>query len=261
MAGSTRADRSPKYLQMPQTHTSVHSVKNQTKHKSTKYNFQTSELTRNAMILLIQCYRRSWRMTFVQPVQWVFASCIKSWLKSQETPMLDVSRIPDSQSELLNKAIKEQAAIGWHLGMRGYLSRHWAGHKLWQLIHTSSRIDKGKVWVQQAILQLWEFSWEMWDHHNSILHEDQLEAACISQDWRCPNQWRNHETVWRHQNLWCCGLMVLQHAISNTFTETPLSKMMASECLNVSRQVSTPCNGRTDDFDQPPTSNSYQHHA
>jgi hypothetical protein len=51
------------------------------------------------------------------PVQWVFASCIKSWLESPETPMPDVSRIPDSQQELLNKAIKEQAVIGWHLGM------------------------------------------------------------------------------------------------------------------------------------------------
>jgi hypothetical protein len=38
--------------------------------------------------------------------------------------------------------------------------------------------DKGKVWVRQMILQLWEFSWEMWEHRNSILHNTQLEASC-----------------------------------------------------------------------------------
>jgi hypothetical protein len=26
------------------------------------------------------------------------------------------------------------------------------------------------------ILQLWDFSQEMWEHHNSILHDAQLEA-------------------------------------------------------------------------------------
>jgi hypothetical protein len=53
------------------------------------------------------------------PVQWVFALCIKSWLESPETPMPDVSRIPESQCELLNKAIEEQAVIGLHLEMHG----------------------------------------------------------------------------------------------------------------------------------------------
>ena len=56
------------------------------------------------------------------PAQQVFASCIKSWLETLETPMPDVSRIPESQWELLDKALAEQEQIGWHLAMRGYLS-------------------------------------------------------------------------------------------------------------------------------------------
>ena len=51
-----------------------------------------------------------------------FASCIKSWLETLETPMPDVSRIPESQWELLDKALAEQKQIGWHLAMQGYLS-------------------------------------------------------------------------------------------------------------------------------------------
>ena len=90
--------------------------------------------------------------------------------------MLDVSRIPESQRELLDKALAEQEQIGWHLAMRGYLSRHWA-----LAIAANPRSkednDRGETWTRKTILQLWEFSREMWEHRNSILHDSQLEAS------------------------------------------------------------------------------------
>ena len=39
--------------------------------------------------------------------------------------MPDGSRIPESQWELLDKALAEQEQISWHLAMWGYLSQHW----------------------------------------------------------------------------------------------------------------------------------------
>ena len=90
--------------------------------------------------------------------------------------MLDVSRIPESQWELLDKALAEQEQIGWHLAMQGYLSQHWA---LAIAANPCSKEDndRGEIWTRKTILQLWEFSREMWEHRNSILHDSQLEAS------------------------------------------------------------------------------------
>jgi hypothetical protein len=37
--------------------------------------------------------------------------------------------------------------------------------------------DQGEAWSQKAILQLWEFSREMWEHRNVVLHNAQLEES------------------------------------------------------------------------------------
>jgi hypothetical protein len=110
------------------------------------------------------------------PVQEVFTECIRSWLESPETSIPDVSSVHESQRELLKKAISDQERIGWHLAMRGYLSKYWsmavaANH------HLKEDNDKGRAWVQKTVLQLWEFSREMWEHRNDVLHNTQLESS------------------------------------------------------------------------------------
>jgi hypothetical protein len=110
------------------------------------------------------------------PVQWLFASCIKSWLETLETSTLDVSRIPDSVRELVNKALEEQEQIGWHLAT-------WWYHSWYCSIAISLNprlkkdIDQNKVWSHKTILQIWEFTHEMWEHHNAILHNHQIESS------------------------------------------------------------------------------------
>jgi hypothetical protein len=37
--------------------------------------------------------------------------------------------------------------------------------------------DQGNVWSCKTILQLWEFSHEMWEHCNTILHDHQIESS------------------------------------------------------------------------------------
>jgi hypothetical protein len=60
--------------------------------------------------------------------------------------------------------------------MHGYLSKYWsmavaANH------HLKEDNDKGRAWVQKTMLQLWEFSREMWEHRNDVLHNTQLESS------------------------------------------------------------------------------------
>jgi hypothetical protein len=79
--------------------------------------------------------------------QEVFTKCIRSWLESLETVTLDnMSSIHDSQHELLQKAIADQEEIGWHLAIRGYLSKYW-GLAVSANHHLEANNDKGEVWV------------------------------------------------------------------------------------------------------------------
>jgi hypothetical protein len=43
--------------------------------------------------------------------------------------------------------------------------------------HLKEDNDKGRAWVRNNVLQLWEFSREMWEHRNDVLHNMQLESS------------------------------------------------------------------------------------
>jgi hypothetical protein len=103
------------------------------------------------------------------PAQEAFTTCVKSWLKSPETLIPDVSSVHVTQRALIEKAMADQDQIGWHLAMRGYLSKYWKlAVSANQFLEEDN--DKGEVWVQKTILQLWEFAREMWEHRNEVLH-------------------------------------------------------------------------------------------
>ena len=114
-------------------------------------------------------------------VQQLFVKCIKQWLAHPETPITpDISHIPDKQRALVETALEEQELIGWNLGMRGYLSRHWA-----MAVSANPKITKsdketvelGRDWSRKVILQLWEFGGQMWKHRNSILHDPKIDDS------------------------------------------------------------------------------------
>jgi hypothetical protein len=87
-----------------------------------------------------------------------------------------VSSVHDSQRELIKKAIADQEQIGWHMAMRGYLSKHWrlavSANR-----HLEENNDKGEVWVRKTVMLLWDFAQEMWEHRNTVLHDTKLEAS------------------------------------------------------------------------------------
>ena len=104
-------------------------------------------------------------------VQQLFVKCIKQWLAHPETPITpDISHIPDKQCALFEMALEEQELIGWNLGMRGYLSRHWA-----MAVSANPKITKSDKETRKVILQLWEFGGQMWKHWNSILHDPKID--------------------------------------------------------------------------------------
>jgi hypothetical protein len=87
-----------------------------------------------------------------------------------------VSSIHESQRELLRKAIADQECIGWHLAVRGYLSKYW-GLAVSANCHLEMNNDKGEVWVRKTLLQHWDFCSEMWEHRNAVLHKTHLESS------------------------------------------------------------------------------------
>jgi hypothetical protein len=95
------------------------------------------------------------------PTQEVFTKCIRSWLESPETIILDVSSVHVSQRELIWKAIANQEQIGWHMAMKGYTSKYW-----WLAVSANNHLeednDKGEAWVRKTVMSLWDFANEMW---------------------------------------------------------------------------------------------------
>jgi hypothetical protein len=71
--------------------------------------------------------------------------------------------MPEGQRKLVSKALEEQAQIGWHLAMHGYLSRH-CGVAIMAHPVTLQYNDHGKNWTRKTILLLWNFADEMWEH-------------------------------------------------------------------------------------------------
>jgi hypothetical protein len=43
--------------------------------------------------------------------------------------------------------------------------------------HLEENDNKGEVWAQKTVLQLWAFAHEMWEHRNSVLHDTLLEFS------------------------------------------------------------------------------------
>jgi hypothetical protein len=120
------------------------------------------------------------RMDNLCQVQEVFTKCIRPWLESPQTVFFipDVSSVHESQSELLWQEIADHECIGWHLAMRGYLSKYW-GLAVSADQHLEENNHKSEVWVRKTVLQLWAFTHEMWEHWNPVLHNMQLESSRI----------------------------------------------------------------------------------
>jgi hypothetical protein len=115
-------------------------------------------------------------------VQQLFMVCFESWLETLETQLIpEMSGIPSVQRELLDKAIKEQQAIGWIQCFRGYLSGYWAkavaAHPGLEQMSKSKRAELCNVWAHKVVTQLWKFAADMWEHRNDNLHNIKSDSC------------------------------------------------------------------------------------
>jgi len=129
---------------------------------------------------LLPTMKRKIKSTDGCKVQELFVKCVEAWLANLETQILpDISTVPINQQELLQKALSEQDRIGWTLGVRGYISRHWAEavavNSRYEHESTSKLRDIGNTWAWKTVSLLWEFSREMWEDGNKCLHDSSSE--------------------------------------------------------------------------------------
>jgi hypothetical protein len=130
--------------------------------------------------------------------------------------------------------------------MRGYLSKYW-GLTVSANHHLEKNNDNGDAWVRKAILHLWSFAHEMWEHQNSILHDTQLESSRQMRDAEINDAIMNlYENVDSYsaedKRYFDVPLTIRLCKPPPTFEET-----MASECKDIDSQVGKPCINWPDD--------------
>jgi hypothetical protein len=139
-----------------------------------------------------------------------------------------------SQRGLIQQAIDDQQRIGWHLAMRGYLSKHWrlavSANR-----HLAEDNDKGEVWVRKTVMLLWDFAHEMWEHRNSVLHDTNLAASramCEAEINDAITKLYDKVDMYCADDRWYFDAFGYSTAQAVTFTKT-----MARECTNSGEQV------------------------
>jgi hypothetical protein len=80
----------------------------------------------------------------------------------------------------VTQAIQDQDRIGWWPFLLGWTAKSMtvAHAKNLLLVKPQNRPDS---WTKGLLLQLWDFSFEMWDHRNKILHGPTLTFTQLSE--------------------------------------------------------------------------------
>lgn len=70
------------------------------------------------------------------------------------------------------EAVMNQEYIVWSRVLEGWLAKDWSEiqKRYYQLIRSRKM---GKRWVMALIRKLWETAWDLWEHRNGILHEQE----------------------------------------------------------------------------------------
>ena len=75
----------------------------------------------------------------------------------------------------LQRASQQQDQIGWHNFFKGHLSSAWKSSQLNYLKQHFLFPPSVDSWRKQIVLHIYEFSYSMWSHRNSILHQREEE--------------------------------------------------------------------------------------
>ena len=81
------------------------------------------------------------------------------------------SNLPNYEPSILSLHFSQEK-IGWFPAINGLLSTHWEATQQLYFRHIKST-KSGRTWVIALIKKLWQVSWDMWDHRNSVLHDNE----------------------------------------------------------------------------------------
>jgi hypothetical protein len=100
------------------------------------------------------------------------AHVISSYLKSWQSG----SGIQYSAPREFQMLILAQSGVGWRRFFEGWWVTHWAS--LQQRYYTIIKSTRtGNRWVSAIIQKLWNIAWDLWEHQNGILHENENQAT------------------------------------------------------------------------------------
>ena len=75
-------------------------------------------------------------------------------------------------------ALAQQTDIGWGNLLEGWISSEWAiaQQTYYDSIHSRR---SGTRWASSLLRRIWMISWEMWDHRNTVLHQQENVVSNI----------------------------------------------------------------------------------
>jgi hypothetical protein len=76
----------------------------------------------------------------------------------------------------LMAALQERNRIGWHQFFEGWLSPQWLEAQ--QRYYSTTKSSKtGRRWVTALIQKSWDTAWDLWEHWNEVLHEQENQVT------------------------------------------------------------------------------------
>jgi hypothetical protein len=76
----------------------------------------------------------------------------------------------------LPAVVQKQDAIGWQSFLEGRPSVGWSEvqHRYYEFLDSRRT---GLRWLTALIQKLWDVAWDMWDHRNRVLHDQEHSVA------------------------------------------------------------------------------------
>jgi hypothetical protein len=97
-------------------------------------------------------------------LQHIITLYLHSWWSGETTSY----EAPRAFYELL----QEQQQIGWDRFFEGWWSEKWASIQQ-QYYNLGKSTRTGRRWATAIVTKLWNIAWDLWEHRNGILHEEE----------------------------------------------------------------------------------------
>jgi hypothetical protein len=108
-------------------------------------------------------------------IQNVIGMFLRWWTGESDTNTTDVS-VP------IHRALDQQFRIGWDQFVRGQVGTLGAMLQSEYFADLKVRQTAGQKWANLLIMEVWDFTWSMWDNCNEILHYSDVHDTLLDMD-------------------------------------------------------------------------------